>query len=421
MNTSARRLVNFQGTEYMPINLKGALQRYGLSQRDWCAAVLQANGQPLSHSAATMILNWNTWPKKTPAHSIQAQTEAWLVSIGTQEEDLKDLWAVDTEDRYRLQHPAGAHIGQGLGLTHTRRNDIDTDESPETREMLSTEARKHFGLFRDPFQDDIQSAEDVYLSADQRYIREAIFSTAKHGGFVAVVGESGAGKTVLRKDMLERIAREQQPIIPIQPRVIDKARLNAGLIFEAIIDDLRPGEKMRRTQEGKARQAERLLRDSSRAGNSHVLIIEEAHDLSIQTLKVLKRFWELEDGFKRLMSIILIGQPELALMLDERARPEAREVIRRCEVAILAPLDRHLEEYLQMKFRRIGADLPNLFSADALEAMREVKGPQMRPGGVVAKPSQLYPLVVNNLVTRALNAAAERGVPQITGDVIRGL
>ena len=399
----------------MPICLKGVLQRYGLDQRAWATAVIQSGGQPLSHSAATQLLNWNEWPRKTPMHSIQAQTEAWLAEHGVLPEDIRAIWTIDPDDRFRMGHPAGVHIGQGHA------HPIDDNESPENREMLSPEAKRHFNLFRDPFQDDIQAADDVYLSADQRYIREAMFTTAKHGGFVAIVGESGAGKTVLRKDLIERIAREQQPIVVIQPKVLDKGRLNAGLIFEAIIDDLRPVEKMRRTQEGKARHAEKLLRDSSRAGNSHVLIIEEAHDLIIQTLKVLKRFWELEDGFKRLLSIILVGQPELLLMLDERTRPEAREVIRRCEVAVLAPLDRHLEEYLQMKFQRVGAELAKLISADAFDAMRALKGPQMRPGGVVAKPSQLYPLVVNNLITRAMNAAAAVGAPQITGDVIRSL
>ncbi len=39
---------------------------------------------------------------------------------------------------------------------------------------------------------------------------------------------------------------------------------------------------------------------ASKGGQRHVLIIEEAHDLSVHTLKYLKRFWELEDGFKKL-------------------------------------------------------------------------------------------------------------------------
>lgn len=410
MSNAARLLINVHGAAYMPINLKGVLQRYGLEQKAWADAVAQANGQPLSLSAATQILNWNTWPKKTPEFSIKQQTEDWLKAQGVLAEDLRDLWAIDPNDRYRNQHPAGAHIGQGL---HTL---PDIDPLGET-EMLTPAAKKAFQLFRDPFQDDVQGADDVFLAADQRYIREAMFSTAKHGGFLAVVGESGAGKSVLRRDLIDRIAREGQSVSVVQPRMIDKKALNAGAIFEAIIDDLQPGAKLRRTLEGKSRQAESLLRDSSRAGNSHVLLIEEAHDLTIQTLKVLKRFWEIEDGFKRLLAIILVGQPELKMKLDERHNFEAREVIRRCEIAELMPLDAHLEAYVAHKLQRIGKKPDEILAPDAWDAMRHRL--TRRNGQSVL--SMLYPLVVNNLITKAMNHAAELGVPVVNGDVIRAL
>ena len=60
------------------------------------------------------------------------------------------------------------------------------------RQGLFPAAKKHFSLFRDPFADDVQSHEDVFVSPDIRYVREAMFQTAKHGGFMAVAGESGA-------------------------------------------------------------------------------------------------------------------------------------------------------------------------------------------------------------------------------------
>ncbi|MFP4733744.1 AAA family ATPase, partial [Pasteurella multocida] len=85
-------------------------------------------------------------------------------------------------------------------------------------------------------------------------------------------------------------------------------------------------------------QLHRVLKDSARAGNQHVLIIEEAHSLPVPTLKHLKRFFELEDGFKKLLSIVLVGQPELKLKLSER-NFEVREVVQRCEIVTLEPLD----------------------------------------------------------------------------------
>ena len=78
---------------------------------------------------------------------------------------------------------------------------------------LTQAARRHFGLPRDPFNDEINSADDVYLTPDVRYVREAMFQTACHGGFVAVVGESGAGKSTLREDLQDRIMREGKQIV----------------------------------------------------------------------------------------------------------------------------------------------------------------------------------------------------------------
>lgn len=402
---------------YMPLKLKGVLARLGIRQAKWAASIIQegrgVEGRPLSLSASTQIMNWGTWPKLTPKESIQRQTEQLLRDHGVDEVDIATVWDEDIEDPYRTAHPAGIHMGQ-------KPERLQPVIEPLETEMLSANAKKQFGIFRDPFIDDVQSAGDVFLSAEQRYIREAMFSTAKHGGFLAVIGESGAGKTVLRRDLIDRIQRESQPIILVQPRLIDKGTLTAGAICEAIIDDLRPGEKVRRSLEGKARQVEKLLIDSSRADNVHCLVIEEAHDLSISTLKFLKRFWELEDGFKKLLSILLIGQPELKNKLDERQHYEAREVIRRCEVAELVPLDRHLEEYLTLKLKRIGKNLGDLFDPSAFDAMRARLTRNSR-NGAGQSTSMVYPLVVNNLTTKALNLCAEIGADKINADVIKEL
>lgn len=95
------------------------------------------------------------------------------------------------------------------------------------------------------------------------------------------------------------------------------------------------------------------MRDSSRAGNKHLLVIEEAHGLPLPTLKHLKRFRELEDGFRKLLGIVLIGQPELRMKLSE-TNPEVREVTQRIELVELQALDAELENYLNFKFARAG-------------------------------------------------------------------
>lgn len=87
--------------------------------------------------------------------------------------------------------------------------------------MLFPATKKAFGLFRDPFADEaMQGSDDVFTTPDIRYVREALYQTARHGGFMAVIGESGAGKSTLRRDLTERINRENAPVIVIEPYII---------------------------------------------------------------------------------------------------------------------------------------------------------------------------------------------------------
>ncbi|MDT3707460.1 MAG: AAA family ATPase [Thiobacillus sp.] len=403
----------------MPLKLKGILMDWGVEQRAFAAAIVQttsyAKGRPLSLTAAANLVVRNIWPSLTPKDEIVRQTHDFLRGIGVPEAVIATAFELDPDDTHHYQHPKGCHAGQH-GRAHQSGNDAALIDPVET-EMLTPQAKKQFQLFRDPFTEDVQGPEDVFLSADQRYIREVLFATARHGGFVAVAGESGSGKTTLRRDMLDRIQREALPVIAIQPRSIDKGVLTASAICHAIIDDLNPGAKVPRSLEAQARAVERALTESSRAGNSHVLIIEEAHDLNIQTLKYLKRFWELEDGFKKLLAIILVGQPELKAKLDERRNFEAREVIRRCEIAELMPLDNMLEDYLRLKFNRVGADYDAIFAHDAADGIRRrLTRPGKTPRDSV---SMVYPLTVNRLVVRALNLAAELGQPRIDANLVK--
>uniref|UniRef100_A0A1W6SQU1 AAA+ ATPase domain-containing protein n=2 Tax=Nitrosospira lacus TaxID=1288494 RepID=A0A1W6SQU1_9PROT len=397
---------------FKPINLKWVLLEYGIPQPRWADAIMQSHGKALSRTGASHIINWGLWPKLTPREAIVTATERMLRDRGVPEATLTTLWDFAPKAQPQLTR-VRARTGQTLPAIP------QIDIEPLEVVMLSAQAKSQFKIFRDPFTDDVQSADDIFLSADQRYIREAMFTTARHGGFLAVVGESGAGKTVLRRDLIDRVQRESHPVIVIQPRLIDKGTLTAGSICEAIIDDMRPSTKTRRSLEGKARQVERILTDSSRAGNTHVLLIEEAHDLSVSTLKYLKRFWELEDGFKKLLSIILVGQPELKNKLDERMNYEAREVIRRCEIAELMPLNAHLENYLALKFKRVGKDLQDICEADAFDAMRaRLTRPARSNSGAV---SMIYPLIINNLTTKAMNLCAEIGAPRINADLVKAL
>jgi len=285
--------------------------------------------------------------------------------------------------------------------------------------MLTMKAYQKFGLFQDPFQGDVTKADDVFLTDETRFIAEFLYQTAKVGGMVALLGESGSGKTTIRRYSMDRIQSEGQKIKIIAPRSIDKARLTTSAICDAIIQDC-SAEKPRRTLEAKSRQVERILTNSSRAGYNHVLMIEEAHDLSIPTLKYLKRFWELEDGFKKLLSIVLIGQTEMKAKLDESQNWEAREVIRRIEVLELKPLGtgKEVADYLDIKFKRLGKERAKIISDEGCEAIAAKLRKQTRRGVIY---SVGYPLLINNWTRMAMNQTAELGADLVDADVVNSL
>lgn len=414
----------FAGNEahYQPIGLKQVLAAHGIRQEEWRAALhQQGRARPgMSQPMGSMILNWGIWPRRTSTEVLKAQTVAFLRVRGVPEEELDDsLWqempwlAVGSQAPRRLQTRKPRAATSGAEMDH--QNHIEQEIQ---REMLSQKAIRQFKLFQDPFLEDKQAPEDLYLTDSARMVREGLFLAAKHGGFIAVIGESGAGKTMLRKDLIHRIQRDDEPISCIMPCTLDKTRLTAGAICEAIIGDM-SSESPKRSLEAKGRQVVRLLTGSSRAGNRHVLLIEEAHDLSIPTLKYLKRFWEMEDGFQRLLSIVLIGQPELKDKLNERLHWEAREVIRRVEVMELEPLNGNLEEYLAHRFKRVGKALDEVFDASAFGAIRERLTQRSRNGGDAL--SMLYPLIVNNMVVLCMNLAAKIGEDRINADIVNGV
>lgn len=257
--------------------------------------------------------------------------------------------------------------------------------------MLSQKAKQHFKLFQDPFSEDVNGSDDIFVSQDTQYVKAAMHHTAKRGGFIAVVGESGAGKTTLRRDLMDRIEKQDPNIRVVFPRVIDKTRLTASSICDAILADF--DQQPASSLEAKARQIEKLLAASARGGNSHTIMIEEAHDIPVPVLKYMKRFWELEDGFKKLISVILIGQPELKNTLNEHLHPEIREVSRRCEIIELQPLGANLKDYLAMKLKRVQRSVDDIFEKDAIDAIRERLS--VHKGQSRTPVNMAYPLIVN--------------------------
>lgn len=391
----------------LPPGLKKALAERGITQ----AALAAAMG--VSRPAITQLINRGIWPARN-AMALSRRLGAWLAEHGVCTEDLAGATAGKKTAPKR---------GNAPGPVVPPTEEVERNDAMLLRKAtLSPAARQHFRLARDPFTECREPA-DVFLSPDSRYVREAMWGTVRHGGFLAVVGESGAGKTTLREELLERIARDEPSVIVCQPYVLameDKDTVGKTLrshhIAECIVRNVAPLAPPRSSPDARFHQLHQVLLDSARSGMRHTLLIEEAHCLPIPTLKHLKRYLELKDGMRPLLSIILLGQPELVLKLDER-NPQVREVAQRVELVHLAPLDQHLGDYLRQRFQRAGADLGSVIDESGLDALRARLTPR---AGHQGGGSLLYPLAVHNALAAAMNAAAELGAPKVTRDLVAG-
>ncbi|WP_080431009.1 ExeA family protein [Burkholderia ubonensis] len=403
----------------MMLVLKNVLQRAALKQADL------AEHLNLSQAAVAQIVNHGVWPRSLDELDLQERIIDYLQQHGVLDADS----SVFGEVKVGGPHDVLADTTDRPASQLNSNTDLNQEDSMLLRkQVLAPAARKHFGLFRDPFADDVQSHEDMFVSPDIRYVREAMFQTAKHGGLLAVVSESGGGKTTLMRDLDDRVVRENQPIIVIKPYVLamedndQKGKtLKATHIAEAIMAAVAPLEKVKSSPEARFAQLHKALKESHTAGYRHCLVIDEAHALPVATLKHLKRFFELEMGFKKLLSIILIGQPELKVKLSERNQ-DVREVVQRCEMVELAPLDgARLDEYLRFKFGRLDKPVGDVIDESGIDALRGRLTMTSTRRDRAETVSLLYPLAIGNLLTAAMNLAAGLGVPVVTADVIKGV
>ncbi|WP_416739258.1 ExeA family protein [Pseudomonas sp. NFX71] len=392
------------------LKLKHILQEVGQAQAALAASL------SLSGATVAQLVNHGLWPRSLDGDELRGRIRSFLTESGANDADVAN--AFDDVDP-----PCANTAGPAL------KKEPSGEDEPMLlpKQALQITTRKAFGLFRDPF-DELSSSQDMWVSPDIRYVRELMYQTARNGGFLAVEGESGAGKSTLRRDLVNRIADSNEPVIFMEPYVLASEdndlrgkSLKSTHIAEAMMAAVAPLTKPKNSPEARFAQLHKALKESHAAGYRHCLVIEEAHCLPVATLKHLKRIQELEVGFTKLVSIIMIGQPELGVKLSER-NGDVREVVQRCERVTLSPVeDSRLMEFLKFRFDRVGKALDEVIDEGGIQAIATRLSQAQQRGGREVRISQLYPLAIGNLVVAAMNLATELGVPVVTADVVKGV
>ncbi len=259
----------------------------------------------------------------------------------------------------------------------------------------------YFGLKQAPFS---IAPDPRYLFMSERH-REALahllYGLGGAGGFVLLTGEIGAGKTTVCRCFLEQIPKRCNVAYIFNPK------LTVIELMRSVCDEFRIPYPQR--EPGTATVTDYLdplnvfLLSTHAVGQNNVLIIDEAQNLSADVLEQLRLMTNLETAERKLLQIVLIGQPELRDMLAQPGLQQlAQRVIARFHLDALSEAE--TAHYIRHRLAVAGLNGPIPFSADTLSRIHRICG------GV--------PRRINLLCDRALLGAYASNQPVVDRKVI---
>lgn len=242
----------------------------------------------------------------------------------------------------------------------------------------------YFGLSEPPFAI-TPDPRFLFLSArHQDALAHLLYGVGQGGGggFVQLTGEVGTGKTTLCRGLLEQVPENTNVALILNPH------LEPVELVEAICDELKISTKSARgSLKTLTDRLNKYLLEQHAAGNQVVLIIDEAQNLSRESLEQVRMLTNLETATHKLLQIILLGQPELRELLN---RPDLRQLAQRITARYhLEPLNEdETGEYVRHRLRVAGAQR-QLFSPQALTTLFRATGGVPRLINIVAERSLL--------------------------------
>ncbi|MSN27140.1 MAG: AAA family ATPase [Geobacter sp.] len=219
--------------------------------------------------------------------------------------------------------------------------------------------RSFFNLKCKPF-DLIPNPEFMFLSrTHKKAITYLDYGIRERAGFILLTGEVGSGKTTIIRELinkhLERVVLAK----------VFNTKVNSEQLLAMINDDFDLPVQGKDKIE-LLRDLNRFLVEQYEKGNQPLLIIDEAQNLSPETLEEIRMLSNLETADSKLLQIILVGQPELRTLL---AKPELRQLRQRISIQCnLQPLNRQeTEEYILHRLQVAGNRDALHFSHEALD------------------------------------------------------
>jgi general secretion pathway protein A len=255
---------------------------------------------------------------------------------------------------------------------------------------------KFFGLAEKPFE----------LTPDPRFLfltpghREALaqltYGVQEQKGFILITGEVGTGKTTLLRTLMHRLDGQ------VDFAFVSNSTLPFDQILEYVLADFGVADP-RGTRARRLMALHHYFIEQCRAGRKTVLIIDEAQNLSVETLEQIRLLSNFETTSAKLVQIILAGQPELHAKLQ---RSELRQLKQRIGLRCrLVPMtEDQIEQYIVSHLRVAGARHQPFTPA----AIRRI-----------ARYSQGVPRVVNMVCDHCLLGAYANQTREVDAEIVK--
>lgn len=252
--------------------------------------------------------------------------------------------------------------------------------------------QSYFGLTEAPFS---IAPDPRYLYMSQRHqeaLAHLLYGVNGGGGFVLLTGEVGAGKTTVCRCLLEQIPESCDVAYIFNPK-LTVAELLSTICSEFGIACPADNTSIKVFIDC----INAYLLDAHAKGRHSVLIIDEAQNLSADVLEQMRLLTNLETSQRKLLQIILLGQPELATMLAKAELSQlAQRIIARYH---LGPLSRQeVASYVRHRLAIAGSQRP-LFPSTLMRQLYRLSG------GI--------PRIINVLCDRALLGAYVEGKERV--------
>lgn len=207
----------------------------------------------------------------------------------------------------------------------------------------------------------------LYLApAHREALAQLLYGVHERKGFIVLTGEVGTGKTTLLQTLVQRLDGDAAVAF----------LFNSTLPFDGVLEYMLEDLGIAKAGESRAQRLFALnnfLIERRRAGQTTILILDEAQNLDPPTLEQVRLLSNFETPTEKLLQILLVGQPELEAKLQ---LPELRQLRQRiglrCSIPPLTPEE--TTDYIRTRLRIAGARDSGLFTDRAVARISEYAG-----------------------------------------------